>query len=294
MKLLLLLPMALAARIIQSNDDGWAELSTRALNTHLISSGNLVGLSAPADDKSGSGSRDEKPSPRTSPCEYNSCVADGRPTGMNASRPDLHWVNSYPATSMRYGIQTVAPALWGNDPIDFAVSGPNVGTNLFLALPFSGTIGAACVAAHDFGIPTIAYSGGDGARHAWDTQPVPRPAEVYAQLATNLTNFVLSTAKPYLPTDVILNVNFPKVTDTECSDPSQFSWVLSRVNPGIFSKKDVQWCGSDRLPTELSVYNSGKCRIPVSIVDARDKTTVNDVGVQQQVLDKLKPILSCL
>jgi hypothetical protein len=43
-----------ALRIIQSNDDGWAELYLRALNDELLRAGHTVILSAPADNKSGS------------------------------------------------------------------------------------------------------------------------------------------------------------------------------------------------------------------------------------------------
>jgi broad specificity polyphosphatase/5'/3'-nucleotidase SurE len=54
--LLALLP-ALGAhgiRIIQSNDDGWAEQYVRSFHNALIASGHDVVLSAPADNKSGS------------------------------------------------------------------------------------------------------------------------------------------------------------------------------------------------------------------------------------------------
>ncbi len=49
---------ALAAhgiRIVQSNDDGWAELYTRSLHDALEASGHDVVLSAPAENKSGTG-----------------------------------------------------------------------------------------------------------------------------------------------------------------------------------------------------------------------------------------------
>jgi broad specificity polyphosphatase/5'/3'-nucleotidase SurE len=54
--LLALLP-ALGAhgiRIIQSNDDGWAEQYVRSFHNALIASGHDVVLSAPAENKSGS------------------------------------------------------------------------------------------------------------------------------------------------------------------------------------------------------------------------------------------------
>jgi len=40
-------------RIIQSNDDGWAESYIRTLNDALIKAGHDVVLSAPAENKSG-------------------------------------------------------------------------------------------------------------------------------------------------------------------------------------------------------------------------------------------------
>lgn len=190
-------------------------------------------------------------------------------------------------TSIRYGITKYATS-----PPELAVTGPNVGTNLWLSVPFSGTVGAACYAAHDAGIPAIAFSGADGGRHAWDESPVNKYSAAYATAATNFTNFVIAQGKPYLPNGVFLNINFPDVKG-ECADPSSYKYVLSRINPGIFSRPDVEWCGSKRLPTEHEVYNKGGCYVPVSVGDAADKTTVNDER-QQQVLDKLKSILVCL
>ena len=51
----LLLGAAQAARIVQSNDDGWAEMNIRTLNDALNAAGEDVVLSAPAENKSGSG-----------------------------------------------------------------------------------------------------------------------------------------------------------------------------------------------------------------------------------------------
>lgn len=46
--------------------------------------------------------------------------------GSNSSNTRLNYVNSYPATAMSYGIQTLAPEFFGGAP-DLAVSGFNVG-----------------------------------------------------------------------------------------------------------------------------------------------------------------------
>mgnify|MGYP002348947650 CR=1 FL=1 len=54
-------------RIVQSNDDGWAELYTRSLHDALTADGHQVVLSAPAENKSGTGKMASPPRLRL-PC----------------------------------------------------------------------------------------------------------------------------------------------------------------------------------------------------------------------------------
>lgn len=225
-------------------------------------------------------------------CEYNSCTA-GAATGTNASDPSLNWVNSYPATSMRYGIDTFGPAYWGAGSLpDLAVTGPNVGSNIgFIQVEFSGTVGAACYAVNQ-GIPAIAFSGITADRVAWNTVPVPAASPVYADLALNLTSTLIASGAPYLPDDVFLNVNMAGVADT-CTDASDFKFVLSRINiPTFLSDKDVQTCGNTWLPWEKNVVDAG-CYVSVSVGTCSDKTDTDSTG-QQTVLDKLSSLLTCL
>ena len=193
---------------------------------------------------------------------------------------------------MRYGIDRFGPKLWNGAAPELAVAGPNVGTNLWLSVPFSGTVGAAAYAAHEAGIPAIAFSAASEGRLAWNASPVPVRSRVYAELATQLTNKVIQSGKPYLPDDVFLNVNFPEAVGA-CENARNYKWVLSRINPGIISAPDVDWCDSDRLPTETDVVDTDGCYISISIGDASDKTTVNDER-QNIVLEKLRDILTCL
>ncbi|KAF4964130.1 hypothetical protein FSARC_7912 [Fusarium sarcochroum] len=287
---LAILPLAVqAVRIVQSNDDGWAESYVRTFNDALNKAGYEVVLSAPAENKSGSGSRDEKPKDRTSACQYNSCPANTGPVGSDPKRPDLNWVNSYPVTSMKYGIDTFGPSLWDGAAPELAVAGPNVGSNLWLQVPFSGTVGAACYAAHDAGIPAIAFSGASGGATAYNTSPVPQRSLVYADLATTLVKKIVASGKPYLPKDVYLNVNFPKV-EGKCTDASKFKWVLTRINVGLLSDRDTEWCGEDRLPTETDISLKDGCYASISVGDASDKTTA-DAARQKVVAAKLKDIL---
>ena len=76
--------------------------------------------------KKSSGSTDAPATPLTEPCEYNCCPTGSPAEGNNASDPRLNYVNSYPVTSMRYGIQTLSPKFFGSAP-DIAVAGFNVG-----------------------------------------------------------------------------------------------------------------------------------------------------------------------
>ncbi|KAK4209923.1 5'/3'-nucleotidase sure [Rhypophila decipiens] len=296
-----LLPaLAQGIRIIQSNDDGWAELYVRSFHDFLLAAGHDVVLSAPAENKSGTSSLDIEPFPRNSACQYNSCPPNSRsPIGRNDTSPRLNWVNSFPVTSMRYGIDTIGPQHWNGAAPELAVSGPNVGSNLWLSVPFSGTVGTAVYASKQAGIPAIAFSGASGGTLAWNTNPVPLRSTVYAELAGILVDKVVQAGKPYLPQDVWLNVNFPDVKEAEgkCVDVEQFKWVLSRINPaGILSGKDVSTCGADRLPTETDVVNEedgGGCFISVSVGDSNDKTTASKEK-QKVVLDKLAGLLTCL
>lgn len=328
-----------ALNIIQSNDDGWAEMYLRTFHSALIDAGYDALVSAPADNESarsthtlahyfGSlflsldrpelstplkgghlsdasqrhepsanlpspGSLDADPTARTTACEYDSCAA-GAATGTNASDSTLNWVNSYPATSMRYGLSTFAPAVWGADAVpDLAVTGPNVGSNIgFVQVEFSGTVGAACYAV-DQGIPAIAFSGITEDRVAWDTLPVPLASSVYSDLALNLTNAIVAGGAPYLPDGVFLNVNLAGVAEGACASAREFGFVMSRINiPTVLSTADVKTCGDTWLPWEKDVVDAG-CYVSVSVGTCEDKSD-SSAANQQIVLDKLAGIIGCL
>jgi 5'/3'-nucleotidase SurE len=226
-------------------------------------------------------------------CIYASCPGGAPATGFNASNPRLNYVNSYPVTSIKFGIDTVAPKIFGAGvKPELAVTGPNVGSNIGIQAPFSGTVGAATYAVATAGIPALAFSGWSGDPTAWNA-PTPLHSKIYADLALNVTSQIIKSGAPYLPAGVWLNVNFPEVSDTKCNNVNQFTFILSRVNWGIFSSKDTEWCGSTRLPTETDVILKSGCYASISPGDASDKTTV-DAARQALVLAKLKPILSCL
>lgn len=149
---LLTLPIALlpltvqSTNVVLSNDDGWAEKNIRVFYAALTDAGDSVVLSAPAENESGTGkatpvldtpsetsdsvwspgSSDAPATILTEECEYDSCPVGSPAEGNNASMTRFNYVNSYPVTSMRYGIQTLSPHFFGGLP-DIAVAGFNVG-----------------------------------------------------------------------------------------------------------------------------------------------------------------------
>lgn len=87
-----MLPLvAKAVNVVQSNDDGWAEINIRELYYSLTNAGFNSIISAPAENESGRGSLDAPPTKvGSSGCEFESCPAGSPPTGMNASMPEFH------------------------------------------------------------------------------------------------------------------------------------------------------------------------------------------------------------
>jgi len=294
--------IARATTILHTNDDGWAVANIRAQDAALIAAGYDVVLVAPAENESGTGSSD---APATvlgaSGCEFDTCPAGAPATGFNTSNPRFNYVNSFPVTTVRFGIQTVSPKFFRARP-DFVVSGPNVGTNLGNVTMISGTVGAACEAAKE-GVPSVAFSAKTGSQISFTTLATPSnltsASEIYAALGVKLVNALLAQPffgfldpQPILPRNITLNVNYPATTPN-CTSARDFRFVLTRIFPAnATTPPDVRTCGSDRLPTEDSVSAMPGCLATVSVMDAVTKADT-DARNQEPVLDKLKGFLSC-
>ncbi len=164
--------------------------------------------------------------------------------------------------------------------------------NLGSTVLVSGTVGAATEASKE-GIPAIAFSGTTGSQTVY-TAPLQTYVTVYADLSTNVTQSLVASGKPYLPSDIWLNVNFPAVTGNTCSSPADFKFVLSRINSATSTTaNDVLTCGSRRLPTETTVVDTAGCYASISVGNAIAKTDANATE-QAVVLKKLQSIISCL
>lgn len=128
-----------ATKIVMTNDDGWATAQMRAQYAAMKDAGFDVIVSAPAENQSGHGSFTTTPKPLTQPCEFNSCPTGSPPEDSDRNDPDLNYVNGFPVDAVKFGIQTLAPKLFGGPP-DLIVSGPNVGGNTGIKAFFSGTM----------------------------------------------------------------------------------------------------------------------------------------------------------
>lgn len=159
--------------------------------------------------------------------------------GASYNADKWQYVNSFPVTAIRYGIQNLSETYFGGAP-DVAVAGPNVGANLGLTTQVSGTVGAATEAVK-LGIPGIAFSGATGSETAWNAAP-DLYEEVYADLSTTITQAVVKSGTPYLPAGIWLNVNYPAVNSTTCSSTSDFKFVLSRINDAVLFEADGKCC----------------------------------------------------
>lgn len=162
-------------------------------------------------------------------------------------------------------------------------------------MPFSGTVGAATEGAKE-GIPAIAFSGTTGDQISWETSPVPNYARVYANLSAIVTEALIDGGKPYLAPNVWLNVNFPASTDSACTDPKDFAFILTRISPAVpfVTGDDVDICNNNRrLPTERSVVSAPGCLVSISVGAADTKLTAT-AAEQKIVADQLDSILSCL
>ncbi|KAH8109116.1 acid phosphatase [Phellopilus nigrolimitatus] len=287
-------------KVVISNDDGWAAANIRAQYDALISEGYNIVLSAPAENGSGTGSLDVPPTPVLSGCEFDSCPPLSPATGHNASDARLNYVNSFPVTSVKYGIQTFGRRFFNGTKPDLVVSGPNVGTNSGLINLFSGTIGVATEATKE-GIPAVAFSGAFSTQTGYTTLSAPSDsttaATIYAALGAKFLAALLApginASAPILPAGVMVSVNYPNATGA-CADADAYRFVLARaVDATIFTAKDVSTCGSTRLPTEAAVLAMGGCFASVSTLSAATKLDA-DAAAQAYVLQKVGALLTCV
>ncbi|KAG8741914.1 hypothetical protein FRC10_002279 [Ceratobasidium sp. 414] len=281
-------------KVLMGNDDGWAEANIRAFYQTLTAAGYKAVISSPVQDQSGTGSSDAPAPPLAKAGRYGTVPAGAPAQGANATDPRLNYVNSYPVTAIKYGLDTLSPKFFHGLP-DIVVSGPNVGYNLG-----SDDSGVSTEAVKR-GLPAIAFStkGWVGGFRPYTTLQAGDSSFVYAQVAQRLIATLTATAKPWLPNGI--NVNIPDVSST-CAKASDFKFVLTRLY-WTSDSTDVVTCNNHgRLADEGSVVGGDGCYVTVSVLNA----SKGDASMEQQngrlkaawfaqaaVLAKLSSLLVC-
>ncbi|MFK7896713.1 MAG: 5'/3'-nucleotidase SurE [Myxococcota bacterium] len=219
--LILALP-ASALNIVLTNDDGFETENIQALFRALTDAGHNVIMSAPYLGQSGTGGKIaflQPLFPTSEPSEGGLLPAGSFPIGETTIAPQQFYVDESPAAAALYGIDVLAPQIFGGPP-DLVVSGPNEGNNLGLVTPHSGTLGAA-VTALNKGIPAIAVS-------ADSDDETTEEAELIAAVTLAVVESVDASWGLRLPRGTGLNVNIPDVDPAE-NDADDFDYKLTRI-----------------------------------------------------------------
>lgn len=215
-------PSAGALDIVLTNDDGFETENIQALYQALVDAGHDVILSAPYLGQSGTGGQVaflQPIFPTSEPSEGGLLPAGSFGIGVTTLGPQQFYADSSPTGAVLYGIDVLAPAIFGGPP-DLVVSGPNEGNNLGLVTPHSGTLGAA-VTALNKGIPAIAVS-------ADSDDETAAEAELIAEIALAVVAAVDGPGGVRLPKGTGLNVNIPDV-DPVANTVEDFDFEATRV-----------------------------------------------------------------
>ncbi|MFV0475406.1 MAG: 5'/3'-nucleotidase SurE [Pikeienuella sp.] len=191
--------------ILLSNDDGVNTANILALAETLKEMGNRVVISTPCRNSSGSGALAifYKPlGPLQTDCRDGAVKAGAAGVGpVDPADPTVHYVDGSPVMSLVYGVEVVAPAIWGKGP-DLVISGPNEGYNTGLVTPSSGTVANAAHALQRR-IPAIAISADSS------TRGDEAAAAAVAAALKPILEKILSAEGP-MPGSIGLSINVPK------------------------------------------------------------------------------------
>lgn len=218
-RLALLLTLAFSAaqahalNILLTNDDGFEGAKIRALYQRLKAAGHSVALSGPTQNNSGQGGAMSFLTPigKLSKNSRFGTVQTGAPgVGQDPSDANVHYVDGTPVMAALYGLDVVAPQLWGKQP-DLLISGPNDGNNLGIINNSSGTFNNALYGLNR-GVPSIAVSDADSSARSHTALASGaieyEKADIVVKLVNQLIEHKAASGK-LLPAGVALNVNIP-------------------------------------------------------------------------------------
>lgn len=171
--------------ILLTDDDGWDAPGIQAVYAKLTAAGHHVTMVAPASNYSG----------------VSAQIAFSGTLDATEQEPGMWSVSTSPAGTVFFGINEVLKA---TGKPDLVVSGTNVGSNTGFDTNFSGTIGAATVAAGYFDVPAIAISTEASGYGSGATGPFDETADLLVDM--------IGQGIPDLPRGQFINVNYPLLT----------------------------------------------------------------------------------
>ena len=203
--------------IILTNDDGFETPLIQSLFNELVLAGHNVVMSAPFKGQSGTSATIDflRPITSTTSASPKGTIGSGAPgIGNTTIKPNQFYVNGAVTGATLYGIDVLAPIIFGAGKLDLLLSGPNEGQNVGLFSPHSGTVGAVVTTLNRGNIPAIACSA--------DTSE-PNPVLI-GQLMVKFINALNRTSTGGLSFGGVgLNLNFPKLDpSTTVNDYSFF------------------------------------------------------------------------
>ena len=201
--------------IILTNDDGFETALIQGLFNELVASGHNVVMSAPYQQQSGTSATIDffRPIGNTTAASPKGTIPAGAPgIGNTTIKPNQYYINGAVTGAALYGVDVLAPLIFGAGKLDLLLSGPNEGQNVGLFSPHSGTIGAV-VTTLNRGIPAIACS-------ADTTEPNPI---FIGRLMTKFINALNRTSTGGLNLGGVgLNLNFPRTEPGAAIDEYSF------------------------------------------------------------------------
>lgn len=201
--------------IILTNDDGFETALIQGLFNELVAAGHNVVMSAPYQQQSGTSAAIDflRPIVNTTAASPKGTIKAGSfGIGNTTIKPNQFYVNGAVTGAALYGVDVLAPLIFGAGKLDLLLSGPNEGQNVGLFSPHSGTIGAV-VTTLNRGIPAIACSA-DSAE--------PNPVFV-GRLMTKFINGLNRTSTGGLNFGGVgLNLNFPRTVPGASIDEYSF------------------------------------------------------------------------
>ncbi|GAA4823303.1 5'/3'-nucleotidase SurE [Tomitella cavernea] len=250
-------------RILLTNDDGWNADGIQATYAALKDAGYDVTMVAPLENQSG----------KSAGFEFTGSIEVTHPSGD----PDVYAVSATPVGALMFGLNEV----FQGKPPDLVVSGTNVGTNTGADTNYSGTVGAAVVAAGVYRIPAIAVS-----------TATNRDGTGAFEETSDLVTGILADGIPQFPAGTVLNINYPLLAEgaaqpngyvyAPMSDVSQAEIGYEKIGDTTYKLRPAR---SDAVPepgSDLAELKAGN--VTFTVLEANRTAPAADAAAVKELV----------